>query len=668
MTKTLPHVLIPGDYLGYQDVVDGLPVPHLLDWNAAQMELFTAIQDMSGLTLWIVTLLIFGPLWLYAVRQINPTFRLFRIPSATHSTNTDLPTSSATPSTDTKEKKPHALSAAIELHGLFKATTLLIALGLPVALVWIMLPLPEVSQTAGIDALIPGANEPLIGKVWLVRIILLSLIFWIGFHRDGLAGDFTESEWNHRRRILSLSWRACLFGGITFLLLRFGLPQYLDDTLLRLQSLGSLNIERWRWVAGHCLLSFGAMGFALGTLFALFERRNATTKDRFVFAASTLLAFLLAWASLRPFTPAALAARYDITPQILQTVPESAAYRPDIPNSGVPDSRAASAEMAKRLHLGVGESSAYPGRTLVVFNRRGVRMAYQKGYTLDKLLPDPASVQAVQQLLDRRDYQSALSWSATKHLFNLALMRFDSTAAMDVCLRDLTHSPHNAQVARTLMQMLSICSATPQNLAILDRWSDSRNFSMPTRGTKRLLGDLYRRMGEREKALTWYRKADMPSSFLTRVSSETVMFRNGQVDGTLQWNGAPLAGVQVAVIPQRMNGLPNGLDGLILRARDQILSYDPRFSIEGFPPFNPTPLQFRYLSAATVTDATGHYHIDGLTEGAYILLCTLPPNVKPYLPMDYRLQVANPPLPFAVNYKHPTQEMGTTKLTFMGDP
>ena len=660
---TLPHIFQPGDYVTYQNVVDGLPVPRSLDWNTELLDLLAGLRDLSGVTLPLLVLFVIGPLWLIIARRVNPTLRLFSHPPAPPDppANAETVAGAAKTATTARASASAALSTPLEFYGLIKALTLLVALGLPVGAVWILVDWEDSPTPATLTSLAPNSG-PLIGSVWILRLALLGTMLWVGFHRDGLAGDFTHSEWNpSRRKLPLLALRGACFGLLAYVACRVGLPQHLEDVLIRLQTLGGFNIQTWNQIAGHVLLSFGLVWFALGSLFAFFSPPPHVRSSRALLLLP-LIACLLAGGLQRRLSPEALASRYDIRPAVLQTIPENMPYKPDVSSSGVPEGIAASRELASALHLPFDPPANPPGRTLVLFDPQQPLLAFQNNLTLDGFAPDAALVTQASRFLQQRDYQSALSWTASKNLFNVPLLRFDTTGAIRVSLQDLAHYPHNAQFAPTLEQMFAVCAATPENEALLDQWADEGKFAFPDRESRRLMGDLYRRFGNIKQALAWYRKADMPATFMQRVGTERPMFGGGTIHGVLRWNGKPLAGAQVAAVPYRMNGLPVGMGLPVREALLSMLNPIPRANPNLFPPYHPYPWQLRFISASATTDSRGLYRIDHLTEGTYSAICTLPDGIQTTLPVDNRLHITHPIPRFNLNYGQKGYDMGTTEF------
>ncbi len=723
---TLPHILQPGEYINFKDVAEGLPVPRLLAWNLGRIDFLDSLRGLSGFSLLLPAPLVFGPLWLLCVRRVNPTFRLFgaapnapaaRLQSRASVQTTsqpDIPTPS-TPLPDTAQAEESAamsaaqnqyapttatdadttssknaaktasrgksapapsaadtLGAVVEFYGLMKALTLLLIIGLGVAAVWILVDFEGDIFERGVNSQMVSGGGPLIGGVWLIRLGLLGAAFWAGFHRDGIAGDFTQPDWNTRsRRLFTLGIQGLLFGLLMYALCRTGLPQHLEETLLRLQTLGALTTPLWAWVTRDVLTCFVAVGFAIGVAFALFSSRNLSPTQRLLFWLLPLAAFGVALLAQRDIAPATLAARFDVRPALLATLSENAFVHPEAPILSVPDGLEAARQMAQTAHIRLADTrdaSHASGRTLVLFDKGLSYLVYQNSFDIDNLPCDTVTDGLVTDFLRRRDYQTAFSWLATKHLFNAALVRLDNTSAMQAGILDLTHSPHNTQFGRpTLLPMFSVCAATPQNLTLLNQWADETKFETPDRSSKRLVGDLYRRFGKPDEALRWYRKADMPGSFLKRVSGEKPVLSTGRIDGVLRLNGRPLAGVQVAVIPARLNGLPRGLEEPVLYAAREITTSNGERINPAFGVGHVQPYSLRWISASATTDAQGGYHISSLTEGEYVVICSLPRDIQTRLPYDERLNIARPPAPFTVNYRHPARNMGTTDITFQND-
>jgi len=167
-------------------------------------------------------------------------------------------------------------------------------------------------------------------------------------------------------------------------------------------------------------------------------------------------------------------------------------------------------------------------------------------------------------------------------------------------------------------------------------------------------------VGEKEKALAWYRRADMPKTFLARVQNEKALFHTGRLTGKLVLNGKPLSGVQVGAVPRRLNGLPKDLEPMVIRSRGELISFRPRGL---FPSHHPRPYALRWISAASTTDAAGQFDIGNLTEGEYMLICTLPPSLHLQTPLDPGVVVTNAPAGLTVSYGAQQRDLGTIGIT-----
>jgi hypothetical protein len=449
---------------------------------------------------------------------------------------------------------------------------------------------------------------------------------------------------------------------------------------LRYQALGAFNIAYWQQVAGAYLLCMAAAWCAAAALFILLAQPRTWQVKRTGLAVAGVVSLIVAVAAQRPLSAAEQARRFDLTPALLQTI--DAPYRPDRRGTGVPDGPEAAQILAQKLGLTPAVQAATSERTLLLFNddsnptdgqvgmHSRIINVVQNGTTTDGLSPTTESAARAAGFLRHRNFQSGLSWVATKHRFDADVYRFDTTAALADCLDDLRSGPHPVahspyiryyhtpalQVAETVESLFFVCAATPQNLAQLDRWADPDHFAFPDRQSVRRMGDLYRRFGDVIHALMWYRKADMPRTFMARIRSEQPLFHTGRVTGRLRLNGRPLAGIQIGGVPSRLNGVPKDLEGVVHSAIYEMAGARP--GSPQFGPFHPVPTAFRWISASAITDSQGAFALEGLTEGEYHLICVLPSGVHLVPPMDDRLKVINPPLPFNVHYGNPDVDLG----------
>jgi hypothetical protein len=700
---TLPHILLPPPSLDYQNVTDGQPISRLLDWNQGQIDVMLTLRELNGVWLSGAACALYGLLAVVVIRLLNPNFRLFRVVAARDArTQTPRarrnasPVVAPEPGQDGETERapeagggqqnravtppapvaPTALNAAIQPDGLIKALKILALLGLPLAAIWLLTNRADVPFAGDIYATGEAGRW---GWVWALRMPLAFAALWAGFSPQGLAGNARQSRLHFDLR----RWPALIATGLglglaAFLIGRYCLPVALEPSLLRYHTLGAFNVGHWRQIGGIYLTCMVASWAAMAALICAVSIRNRT-----VARAMPVIALLAVGVALRVQTPLSRKSeetRLDTTPTVLRSI--AAPYDPDRGGSGVPNGPPAAELLAPRLGLKPIADADGAERPVVLFrDDSNVRMGrigahsipitvIQNGFTMDFLPYDAQAESRAVGFLRERRFQSALSWVATKYRAESAAHRFDITAMLTACLDDLAYGPHpnvrnpmhrmfgtrGLQVADTVQDLLCICAVTPQNRALLDRWANLDLFAFPDRQSKRLIGDLYRRFGDAPAALAWYRRAEMPHSFINRIRAEQPLFHAGHVQGVFRLNGRPLAGVQVGATPERMNGLPHGLEGLVNGAIYEMIAQRP--SWPRFGPFHPVPNAFRWVSASTTTDANGAFTLDGLTEGEYTLICTLPTGTRIAIPMDANLHISNPPLPFNVHYGNPSVDLG----------
>ena len=686
--QTLPHIVTPGNAMNFQEVslIDNLPVARLMDWNQNVIDVMLVLSNLN----WIGILILGGGLcfllWLLAVSTLNPTFRLIQISRASAPIvegETETPPS----------KEP--LHVSLNTKSLQKAMRLLLVIGLSVALVWavtgvlsekfgekpapanvsnlVQSPLNPTEQTP------PALTKPPVSPIhdptsgfrhllWLIRWTALGIALWVGFHRRGLAGDFADSSLQSLKGSLpGLLGSGILFGIGTYLVVLTALPSPLEDILLRYHTLGTFHTGYWSDISSRTLLSMAGVWFAAGTLLVLLGHPQLKRPQRGLLLLAPLLTTFLSVQLQKPLTMGRLAKDKDITPRILSQVysPYDARY----PGTGIAEGVGVGHELAHLLGLKEGANPAQPSRNLLLFNvmprdhfPEEVAIIRQEGFTEDGLTADPASAEPIRKFLQQRHYQTALSWVATKHLFNVGTIHFDPTSAMAACMEDLKYGPHLVQSSQVIRSMLFTSSATPQNLALLDEFASEENFLFPMRETQKMLGNLYIRFGMVEKALKWYRMAEMPKSFIAKIKREKPMFHEGHVTGTLTLNGKPLVGVQVGLIPRRLNGLPLDMEPRLFDSIRELVPFYPQQGL--FPPFHPRPFAFRWVSVSTTTDANGHFTFNNLIEGEYRLMSALPPDMNLETPVDKALHYTHAPFRITLNYDLPQHDVGTIALTY----
>lgn len=691
----LPHILNPGTEVEFQEVFKGRPVPHLMDWSYSQIGFLYSLKDKSAPWLIGAGALILGSLWMVCVFLLNPTFRPLYRPIdepadlTGHSPDSEEPAETLHEIQDQSELGVGALTTAdsgpaqqsLEAHSgtgqhnisfdrvhLEQAVRLLVVVGLPVFAVW------YVTGGFGNDPMISSGHHTLLGfnRDEFLRYVALGIGLFVGFSQSGLAGRFgilhqayqtEESAVPERAGVnavecVKLAAAGCLFALAICMLNKIAVGPPNSDLLDRLQALGTFNRYRLAFVARPFVISAAIVWFSAGIIIYSLGRPGLHIGTRMAMLAVPLLAAVALNGLKRPLTQ--IETRYDATDAVLAS---AMPYDPRRPTASVPAGKVAGIEFARRVPVKeVGDQPA-PGNDLVLFDPRGTFDVEVDAVTDDGLITDHAKVPDVEAFLKRRDYQSALSWVAIKYIFNDANLRFDSSAEIRAGLDDLEHTPHMLNVGDTVRSLLFLCAASPQNLALLDEYADESRFSHPTRDSLRMMGALYTRFGEVNKATYWYKRADMPASFMHQLQTERPLYHTGSVTGKLLWNGIPLKGARVGAVPQRLNGLPRDLRPAILHYDGEIAAGTPDPS-PFFSPYHPRPYHLRWICGGTTTANDGSFTIDHLTEGEYFLVCLLPSGVKLTVPLDPRLTVKNAPPAFTLSYDYPKHDLGVIGLSF----
>jgi hypothetical protein len=530
-------------------------------------------------------------------------------------------------------------------------------------------------------------NEPVFGHgrqtrmminlIELSRYLVLGAGIFVGYSQTGLSGRFGILHQAYQSddaaipvrsavnllACIPLVLKGCVLGAAMWGLERCAVRAPDRELLDRFHALGTFNLAYFNMLARPFIASTGIVWFSVGVMIYLLGKPGIRIVARAALACVPLVSALALIGMNRPFSRDAMAARYDTTDAVMAAAQP---YDQKRPTGSVPVGMPAAMEFARRAPVHVlSTDKPAPSHNMVVFDPRGVFEVEIDELTDDGLITEHAKCPAVQAFLDSRKYRSALSWAAIKYLFNDANIKFDQAGEIRAGLDDLEKSPHMLKTGETMRAIFFICSASAQNLALLDEYADETKFVHPTRESERMMGDLYTRFGEVKKALGWYGKADMPHSFIQQVKTERPLFHTGTVTGKLTWNGAPLAGVQIGVAPQRLNGLPRDL-------RLGVLHYDEELAGVGrdpspfFSEYHPRPFHLRWICGGTTTGPDGKFTINHLTEGEYFLVCTLPKGVKLTLPVDAKLSIQHGPPAFTLSYAFPKQDLGV--VAFLHQP
>ncbi len=635
-TALLPHILKPAQGIEFQQVASRIPVPHLLSWNLETINRLIALRDMNGSFRVIIAIFVFAFLWLLFSKVLNPDYHPLRL---------HMP------------RKGGLLEGAFETDNPLRTFLAVVFTMLAFVVVYFIM---RPSQTHLSSVFLYPQHDTV---VWLFRFAAWGTILWLCLTPAGLIDVLIHPEKtvNILRSVL-FALMGVLWGLLAFVPYRLFVPTSLDVLLLRLQQLGPFNMHLYHAVTVHYLeLITGVWTAAM--FWAIVLAPRSTLIQRIAATSGALVCIGLCGLNSTWFSPYHIMSRYDISVQSTNAV--LFPYNPNHPVSGVPDGVPAAKLLAEKLHINFMESASSPPHSLLVFRSHGQPVSLLlHGYTVDGLNASTQATRATAKFLQRKKYRSALAWPAVEHLFDCYTLRFDTTAALNVIMEDLTQGPFASQCNPAALTMFFTCAASRSNRELLDEWADSRRFTHPDRFSRRLIGDLYRRFGQKQKALYWYRLANMPPSFMAARIQEKPMFHRGGASGTILLNGKPLVGARVGVMPWRMNGLPVSLAFELHNAIGEIYAVRPSSPI--FGPFQPGPFALRWLSEGTKTDDAGTFHFDDLTEGQYRLLVELPASVHLTIPLDPHLTVLGGVAPFVVSYAHPLHQCGMIKLMLHG--
>ncbi len=637
-TALLPHILKPAQGIEFQQVASRLPVPRLLSWNLETTNRLIALRDLHGSVRVLLAIIVFSILWLLLSQVLNPSYHPLRL---------HLP------------RKGGLLEGAFETDNPVRTVLAIVFTMLALVVVYAVMSPREVDARRVF--LYPAHDT----AIELFRFTAWGIILWLCLTPGGLMDVLI-----HPARSVKFSKQVLcallgvIWGVLSFIPIRMYVPNSLTVMLLRLQQLGPFNLRLYNEITGHYVAILSCVWMA-AMCWAVTLAPRSRIPQRITAACAAVVLIGVCRLNFAWFTPSHLMRRYDISPRSTSAV--LFPYRPDHPISGVPDGVPAATLLAQKLHLHFMEDASSPAHSLLVFRTHGQPVSLLlHGYTVDGLNASKGSTRRTAAFLQRRKYMSALAWTAVEHLFDCYALRFNTSAALEVLMEDLAQGPFAGQCNPAVLTMFFTCAASKTNAALLDEWADSRRFSHPDRFSRRLIGDLYRRFGQKQKALEWYKRADMPPSFMAARQSERPMFHTGSVSGTLMLNGKPLTGARVGVMPWRMNGLPVSLAFELHNAIGEIYAVRPSSPI--FGPFQPGPFALRWLSEGTVTDQTGNFRLGDLTEGQYRLLVELPSTIHLTIPIDPHLKVINGVAPFVVSYNSPSHNCGKVRLELSSPP
>ena len=294
-----------------------------------------------------------------------------------------------------------------------------------------------------------------------------------------------------------------------------------------------------------------------------------------------------------------------------------------------PDSTIAPEERLARL-TGVPRTSGGEQTVVLLFRRRAVVMKVPR-QTVVGLSGDKEAARRVESFLERRGFATALADPAFKAMHDAASLSWNPVESLRIDYLNLTRCPDTLYLPLFLARLESATAA------------DERQFAFPDRGSLVRMGDVYARLGERDRAEQWYHRAQLPESQVGARLAERTMFADGRISGRLLIQGQPAAGEHVALVPAG--------------AVDDLWSAQIRPGVA-------RPFWLRWITATTVADAAGRFAFDHLIAGEYRLALLTDRDLGPPLANLPIRQAQGGTLPWElfVGFGKPATDVGTIEV------
>ncbi len=289
-------------------------------------------------------------------------------------------------------------------------------------------------------------------------------------------------------------------------------------------------------------------------------------------------------------------------------------------------------QMREREQIPVG--AAGTDTVLLPGSEGSVRVARIPFQTIVGFPNEPGVTYKVEQYLLQRRYQTTLARPLLVHLHDVRSIDWDPVRSLEVDRLCIENAPR-LQFVQLMVETLSNCAVTPEAKRYLD-WLDAR--ARPYRQSQnacRIMGDLYARFGDAQKAQQWYERGQIPTEQRKEVAS------TGRIVGTVVWNGEPVEGVRIGVMA-REDSLPftrtrAGRQETVLVAR---------------------PFDWRVVAGVVATDSSGRFEFGGLPYGEYVLLLRV--EAQRMAPAPGVAQVEG--LPMVVKVNTPMVDVGTIRV------
>ncbi|MCS6859308.1 MAG: carboxypeptidase-like regulatory domain-containing protein [Abditibacteriales bacterium] len=570
-------------------VARGLPVPTAIDWHHPFSRALSALGDSYGrfsLLWW--ALLLASPFLLF--RALQPERSFFK---------------SGQPA-DGSSPLQRPLDLATALRVLFLSVVSLWLVGAwwwayhagdlaPVVARVIRRPL-----SSGEEAWLGGVyfwlrsvtqREELVAFLWLVMCGLILFVLWQG-------------GWQPLR-LLSAAARGTAVGLLGAVVLFPLCPAGHRIVQTILQSIGSTGEKLWHvWALGWLVV--GAVGFmALGVTTCLLARPSWAQQQRgrlLPLSAGTLL--LLALLQGGYYTQVARQ-RWGIGKD----------FHAAVFGASKPSSRQSQ------------------GRTLILMGRR-YGIGYSPLVTITGVEANRQTRERVWQYLRERNFRSYHTEAAFMHLYDCAALDWDPVASLEVAFANAQHCPSQRPIfVELLVSKLSACPITPETRRFLDKLADARFFQHPHPNSRRNVGDLYWKFGDRKKAEEWFRRVPVGPRELQHIKKDPLLLTNGVVTGSIFLNGKPAAGLRVGVVP-----------------------WGNRFELLGAR----LPFAQRFIVKGVTTDAQGRFRLDRLPAAIYALVVAAPSKDIP--PRVNAVRVTNLPGIIDLGRTKPSRDVGRIEI------
>lgn len=434
-------------------------------------------------------------------------------------------------------------------------------------------------------------REEIVSFLWLVACGLILLVLWQGGR--------------HPLRLLSAAARGTAVGLLSAVVLfpLFPAGHRIVQTIL--QSIGSTGEKLWHaWALGWLVV--GVMGFmALGMATCLLARPQWAQQQRGRWLPLSVGTLLLLALLQGGFYMQVARKRWGIGKDFRTAV------------------------------FGASRSSSKQsqGRTLILMGRR-YGIGYSPMVTITGVEANRQTRERVWQYLRERNFRSYHTEEAFMHLYDCATLDWDPVASLEVAFANAEHCPSQRPIfVELLVSKLSACPVTPETRRFLDKLAEARFFRHPHPNSRRNVGDLYWKFGDRQKAEEWFRRVPVGPQDLQHIKKDPLLLTNGVVTGSIFINGKPAAGLRVGVV-----------------------LWGNRFELLGAR----LPFAQRFIVKGVTTDAQGRFRIDRLPAALYALVVAAPARDIP--PRLDAVRVTNLPGRIDLGRAHPSRDVGRIEI------